>query len=187
MFSILPLVVIALAGCGLTRKRVAPAAASRSAMDQALTGMSLKQLDEANLVLKVAFNKSLESWQGGSDDIVAGCKITGKEAENGLSVIKPWHERAIDAEAERLRQNPKSYRVPVDEENCERDCSCGLGLKIFEKAGLDHQSHSKMKDFKRTRSRLEAKAELITSERAEICSESATWICTSDFLKALKP
>lgn len=187
MVAMLPFLLTALAGCGLARKRVEPAVASKTALEQALSGMSLKQLDEANLVLRVAFNKSLESWQGGSDDIVAGCKITGKEAENGLTALNTWLDRAIDAEAQRLQQNPKSYRVPVDEEYCERDCSCGLGLKILDKAGLDDQSHSKMKEFKRTRSRLEAKAELITSERAEICSESATWVCTSDFLKALKP
>jgi hypothetical protein len=174
-------------GCGLARKRVDPALAAKTSLDRALSTMSLKQLDEASLVMKVAFNKSLESWQGSGDDITAGCKITGKEAESGLAALAPWLSRAYIAEADRLIKNPKSYRVPVNDDTCEHDCSCELGLKILDRAELDEQSHSKVKEFKQIRSRLEAKSELITSERAEICSESATWICTSDFLKALRP
>ena len=162
-------------------------AAARSALDQTLAGMSLKQLDESYLVLKVAYNKSLESWQGGSDDVVAGCKITGKEAEAGLAALRPWLDKAVDIEAKRIADSPKSYRVPVDDESCEKDCTCGLGLRILGAAKLDDQSFAKVKEFKRLRGRLESKNELLSPERFEICADQATWICSSDFLKALKP
>lgn len=175
------------AGCGIFGKRTEQVVAPRSALDDSLSAMSLKQLDEANLVMKVAFAKSLESWQGGADDIVAGCKISGRQAEAGISAIASFLDRAVEVEARKLNEKPKEYRLPIEEETCERDCSCGLGLRVLGAAGIDEQSHSKVKELKRLRSRLEAKAELITSERSEICSETATWVCTSDFMKALKP
>lgn len=180
------ILMFGLSGCGSARKRTEPPVA-KSAIESSLAVMSLRKLDEAALVLKVAFNKSLESWQGGADDIVAGCRISGKDAERGLAIIGPRLENAVLEEAKRLVDSPKTYRLPIDEETCERDCSCGLALGILEKARLDEQSHSRVKEFKRIRARLEAKSELITSERAEICSDAATWICSSEFLKALKP
>lgn len=133
-----------------------------------------------------AFDKSLETWAGPSDDVVTGCKISGKEAENGLVALKPWLERRAGEEAKRAMDSPKNYQLPIDVESCERDCSCGLSLKILESANLDDQSYSKTKDLKRTRARLEAKSELMTSERAELCAEGSTWICGSDLMKALK-
>lgn len=155
-------------------------------LDRAMSELSLQQLNEAETVFRSAFDKSLESWQGAGDDSVLGCKITGREAETVLAALRPWIDLKSGEEAKRLLDSPKSYRLPVDVETCEQTCTCGLGLKIFESANLDNQSHQKVKEFKRQRTRLEAKSELLTTDRAEICAEAATWVCKSDLLKALR-
>ncbi len=176
--------VIAMSACSTkpTRDEAAPVV---SQLDKILAELSLKELDQAALVFRVAYDKSLESWQGAGDQLVAGCKITGEKAENGLAEIRPWLERRASEEARRVVEAPKTYRLPIDEEACSNDCSCALGLRVLEAAELDKQSHSKVKDLKKLRAKLESKVELISSERAEFCTESMTWICTSDLLKNL--
>ena len=161
--------------------------AKDAALDRALSELSLVRLGEAENAFRVAYDKSLESWQGGADDdAVSGCKISGPEAERALSAIRPWLTQRAREEASRLNDSPRNYRLPMDVESCDADCTCGLGLKVLEEAKLDEQSHQKVKDLKRTRVRLEAKEELLTRSRAELCAEGATWICKSDVLKALK-
>ena len=177
--------VLVFASCSLTSKK-ADVEVDPSAVDGALGGLSLLQLHEAGLVFKVAFEKSMDSWQGPIDDAVPGCKITGVEAENGIAALKPWLDRRTKEEAEKLLSSPKGHKLPVSSETCEQDCSCGLGAQILSAANLDGERHSRVKDLKRLRTRFEAKAELLTNERAELCAEGAKWICTSDFLKSLK-
>lgn len=177
-------------GCSALSKRneaKSSAPAPAQALDRAISELSLQQLGEAETVFRAAFDKSLESWQGAGDDSVLGCKITGREAETALSAMRPWIDLKLGEEAKRLLDSPKSYQLPVDVETCEQACTCGLGIKIFESANLDNQSHQKVKEFKRLRTRLEAKSELLTADRAEICAEAATWICKSELLKALRP
>ena len=168
-------------------EKVVDPAVKRDAMEQSLSELSLVKLDQANLVFRVAFEKSLDTWQGPGDDVVPGCKITGKEGENGLAAIKPWLDRRAYEEAKRALDAPKSYTLPIDVENCERDCTCALGLKILDTAELDSQSHQKVKELKKLRTRLEAKSELMTRDRADLCAEGSTWICSSELLKSLQP
>ncbi len=155
-------------------------------LEETLSRLSLRELDQAALVFRVAFDKSLESWQGPGDLVVAGCSIPGGLAENGLAEVRPWLDRRATEEARRVVEAPKTYKLPIDEENCAKDCSCGLGLRILEAAELDKQSHSRVKDLKRLRTTLESRAELISSERAEFCTESLTWVCSSELLKQLR-
>lgn len=155
-------------------------------LDKALSALSLKALDQAALVFRVAYDKSLESWQGAGEQTVAGCRISGELAEKGLAEIRPWLDRRAAEEAERLLEAPKLYKWDTSSDTCDQNCSCGLGLRILEAAKLDSRSHAKMKDLKKYRARLEAKSELISAERAEFCTESITWICGSDLLKALR-
>lgn len=155
-------------------------------LEETLSRLSLRELDQAALVFRVAFDKSLESWQGPGDLVVAGCSIPGGLAENGLAEVRPWLDRRATEEARRVVEAPKAYKLPIDEENCAKDCSCGLGLRILEAAELDKQSHSRVKDLKRLRTTLESRAELISSERAEFCTESLTWVCFSELLKQLR-
>lgn len=154
-----------------------------TAMEKTLAELSLKQLDQAALFFRVAFDNSLESWQGAGDQLLAGCKVSGEKAENALAEIRPWLDRRAGEEARRVVEAPKTYRLPIDEEACAQDCSCGLGLRVLEAAELEKQSHSRVKDLKKLRSKLEAKVELISAERAEFCAETMTWICTSGLLK----
>ena len=160
--------------------------AKASALDKAISELSLAQLSEAETVFRVAYDKSLESWQGAGDDLIPGCKIGGPDAEKALAALRPWVNKRAREEAARLNDSPRSYQLPINVDSCDSDCSCGFGLKILEEARLDEQSHQKVKDFKKSRVRLEAKSELLTGARAELCAESATWICKSDVLKALK-
>lgn len=157
-----------------------------SPLDVTLGGLSLLQLHEASLAFKVAYEKSMDSWQGPIDDAIPGCKISGFEAENGIAALKPWLAQRTKEEAEKLLSSPKSHTLPVNSETCEQDCSCELGVQILSAANLDGERHSRVKDLKRLRTRFEAKAELLTGERAELCAEGSKWICTSDFLKSLK-
>jgi hypothetical protein len=177
------LAVLVLA-CGCTtsapRQEAAPVA---TAMEKTLAELSLKQLDQAALFFRVAFDKSLESWQGAGDQMLAGCKVSGEKAENVLAEVRPWLDRRAGEEARRVVEAPKTYRLPIDEEACSQDCSCGLGLRVLEAAELEKQSHSRVKDLKKLRSKLKAKVELISAERAEYCAETMTWICTSGLLK----
>lgn len=173
-------------GCQSVDRAEKPERATGDTLETVLGRLSLKELDQAALVFRVAFDKSLESWQGPEDLIVAGCSIPGPLAENGLAEVRPWLERRASEEAKRVVEAPKTYRLPIDEENCVRDCSCGLGLRILEAADLESQPHSRVKDLKRLRSTLESRAELVSSERAEFCTESMTWICSSDLLKLLR-
>lgn len=152
-------------------------------MEKTLAELSLKQLDQAALFFRVAFDKSLESWQGAGDQMLAGCKVPGEKAENALAEIRPWLDRRAGEEARRVVEAPKTYRLPIDEDACAQDCSCGLGLRVLEAAELEKQSHSRVKDLKNLRSKLEAKVELISAERAEFCAETMTWICSSGLLK----
>lgn len=161
-------------------------ASETSSIDTALSSLSVVQLHEASLAFKVAYEKSMDSWQGPIDDAIPGCKISGTEAENGIAAVKPWLERRTKEEAQKLLSSPKSYSIPVNSETCEQDCSCGLGVQIMSAANLDGERHSRVKDLKRLRTRFEAKAELLTTARAELCTEGAKWICQSDFLKSLK-
>lgn len=160
--------------------------AKASALDKAVSELSLSQLSEAETVFRVAYDKSLESWQGAGDDVVPGCKISGSQAERALEALRPWVAKRTKDEAARLGDSPRSYQLPINVESCDTDCSCGIGLRILEEARLDEYSHQKVKELKRMRLRLEAKSELLTGARAELCAESATWICKSDVLKALK-
>lgn len=159
---------------------------AEDALEVVLSRLSLKELDQAALVFRVAFDKSLESWQGPDDLVVAGCAISGALAENGLAEVRPWLDRRTEEEAKRVAEAPKTYKLPIDEENCTKDCSCGLGLRILEAADLDKQSHSRVKDLKRLRATLESRAELISAERAEFCTETLTWVCSSELLKQLR-
>ena len=183
------LIAGSLGACSLFKRR-APLkpdpVAAKSALDSALSRLSIQELFQAALVFRVAFDKANDSWHGADDDAVHGCKITGKEAEAALSALAPWMDKRARDEAERLENAPKSYRPPADAETCDRDCSCALGIRIFEFAKLDDQPHARVKDLKRMRTRFEAQSELLTGDRAEICAEAATWICQSDVLKALK-
>lgn len=154
-----------------------------SGMEKTLAELSLKQLDQAALFFRVAFDKSLESWQGAGDQMLAGCKVSGEKAENALAEIRPWLDRRAAEEARRVVEAPKTYRLPIDEEACSQDCSCSLGLRVLEAAELEKQAHSRVKDLKKLRSKLEAKVELVSAERAEFCAETMTWICTSNLLK----
>ena len=190
-FALIVVVAAEVSGCSFLSKRsngaVKPdAATAQTAVDRAAEELSLKQLDQAMLVFRVAFEKANDTWQGAGDDTVPGCKIISKDAENGLAAVKPWLDRRVREEGERAGDNPKIYRVPIDEETCDRDCTCGLGVKILEAAQLDKQSHAQVKDLKRLRTRFEAKSELLTNERAELCAENATWVCKSDLLKTLR-
>lgn len=178
-----------LAGCSFVTKRSVPKpdpSVAQTALDQSMSQLSLQQLYDAALVFRVAFDRSNDSWHGPEDDVPSGCKISSKEAENGLAALKPWIEKRTSEEAERLERSPKSYRPPVDAETCDRNCSCIIGIKIFEAAKLDDYAHAKVKELKRLRTRFEAQGELLTNERSEICAEAATWICRSEMLKALK-
>lgn len=193
--SIITLIVLpallSLPACSYLSKRSQSSAenspeAKASALDKAISELSLTQLSEAETVFRVAYDKSLESWQGAGDDLIPGCKIGGPEAEKALAALRPWVTKRAKDEANRLNDSPRSYQLPINAESCDADCSCGFGLKILEEARLDEQSHQKVKEFKKARVRLEAKSELLTGARAELCAESATWICKSDVLKALK-
>jgi hypothetical protein len=173
-------------GCQSTERSNRPERTMVDALEAELGRLSLKELDQAALVFRVAFDKSLESWQGPEDLIVAGCSIPGPIAENGLVEVRPWLERRASEEAKRVVEAPKTYQLPIDEGNCAQSCSCGLGLRILEAANLEGQPHSRVKDLKRLRSTLESRAELVSSERAEFCTESMTWICSSELLKLLR-
>ena len=174
------LLLVSACSTSAPRQEAAPAA---TAMEKTLAELSLKQLDQAALFFRVAFDKSLESWQGAGDQVLAGCKVSGEKAENALAEIRPWLDRRAAEEARRVVEAPKTYRLPIDEEACSQDCSCGLGLRVLEAAELEKQSHSRVKDLKKLRSKLEAKVELISAERAEFCAETMTWICTSNLVK----
>lgn len=189
--ALLLTMAMVLSGCSYLSKRSQSVSenspeAKASALDRAISELSLAQLSEAETVFRVAYDKSLESWQGAGEDAVPGCKIGGPEAEKALAALRPWVTRRAREEATRLNDSPRAYQLPINVESCDADCSCGFGLKILEEARLDEQSHQKVKDLKRSRARLEAKSELLTGARAELCAESATWICKSDVLKALK-
>ncbi|MDX9730238.1 MAG: hypothetical protein RBT63_00570 [Bdellovibrionales bacterium] len=185
-FYMLIAVTVALTACSSKGPKEVSPEELESALDRAASRLSLQELDQAALVFRVAFDKALDSWGGPTDQAVPGCRITGKEAENGLAAIRPWRDRRALEQAELLLASPKSYKLPVNVETCERDCSCSVGLAVYEAAELDKKSHAKVRELKRMRSRLEAKSELISSERAELCAEGVTWICQSDLLKALK-
>lgn len=183
--GLLLLLLVALSGCSSTPGKLATDQ-SPTSIDAALAKLSLPELEEAALVFKVAFEKSTDSWQGPIDEAVPGCKINALDAENGIAALKPWLVRRSDEEAKKLLSSPKTHQLPVASDGCEQSCTCGLGARILAAANLENESHSKVKDLKRLRARFEAKAELMTSERAELCSEGAKWICSSDLLKAIK-
>jgi hypothetical protein len=188
-FMMSAVLVLSLAGCSMFKGREdspADPRAGKTTLDQAMGELSMAKLDQASLVFRVAFEKSRDAWQGPGEDVVPGCKISGKEAENGLAAVKPWLERRANEEAKRAIDGPKAYQLPINVETCERDCSCELGLKILEAADLDSQSYQKVKELKRLRTRLEAKSELMTRDRAELCAEGSTWICSSEVLNALR-
>lgn len=166
---------------------VTDAGSKQSAVDQAFSRLSLVKLDQAALVFRVAFDKSLDAWQGPVDDAVPGCRISGRDAESGIAAVNPWLDLRAGEEAKKALAAPKSYKFPVDVETCERDCTCGLGVKILNAANLDGQNKPRAKELKKLRTRFEAKSELMTHDRAELCAEGATWICTSEVLKALQP
>lgn len=168
--------------CSTSAPRQEPAPVA-TPLEKTLAELSLKQLDQAALFFRVAFDKSLESWQGAGEQTLAGCKVSGEKAENALAEIRPWLDRRAAEEALRVGEAPKTYRLPIDEETCSQDCSCGLGLRVLEAAELEKQRHSRVKDLKKLRSKLEAKVELISAERAEFCAETMTWICTSGLLR----
>jgi len=178
--SIALLIMVSACSTSAPRQEAAPPV---SAIEKTLAELSLKQLDQAALFFRVAFDKSLESWQGAGDQVLAGCKVSGEKAENALAEIRPWLDRRASEEARRVVEAPKTYRLPIDEEACSQDCSCSLGLRVLEAAELERQSHSRVKDLKKLRAKLEAKVELISAERAEFCAEAMTWICSSDLLK----
>ena len=159
---------------------------AEDALEVVLSRLSLKELDQAALVFRVAFDKSLESWQGPDDLVVAGGGRFRGLAENGLGGGRSGPDRRPEGRAKGVAEAPKTYKLPIDEENCTKDCSCGLGLRILEAADLDKQSHSRVKDLKRLRATLESRAELISAERAEFCTESLTWVCSSELLKQLR-
>lgn len=160
--------------------------ASEGALDRALSHLTVKELDQAALVFRVAYDKSLETWQGPSDLIVAGCTIGGNLAEKGLSVIRPWLDQRVEEEARRISESVKEIELPIDRANCTSNCSCGLGLRILEAPVLEGKPLSRSQRFKKLRRSLEAQAELITAERAEYCTESMNWVCESPLLKELK-
>ena len=157
-----------------------------TALELVVSKMTMVDLERATLVFKVAFEKASDSWQGTDDDAVPGCKITGREAEAALEALNPLMVQRVQDEAKKLLSSPKGYRFPTDVGSCERDCSCTLNLRILQAAKIDDLSPSKAKNLKRLRAQYEAKNELLTSERAEICAESAAWICSSELLKVLK-
>ncbi|MBL7689429.1 MAG: hypothetical protein JNJ49_15440 [Bdellovibrionaceae bacterium] len=186
-FSILLLLsmIAALTACsGATKKKEADIPST--SIDAAASKLSLGELEAAALALRVAFDRSVDTWQGSTDQAIPGCHIPGEVAERGLQELRPWIDRRAAEEAKKLLANPKNYRLPINEESCAADCTCGVGLRVLEAAKLDELSHSKMKDWKRVRAQLEAKAELQTSERSELCAEGITWICKSDLLSAIK-
>ena len=86
----------------------------------------------------------------------------------------------------KLLAGPQTYRLPINDQNCANDCTCGVGLRVLEAAKIDEQTSSRFKEWKRLRAQLEAKAELQTSDRSEICAEGLTWVCKSELLSALK-
>ena len=175
-------VLTACGGAGKKKEAEIPA----TSIDTAASKLSLGELEAAALAFRVAFDRSVDTWQGSTDQAIPGCHINGEVAERGLQELRPWIDRRAAEEAKKLLASPKNYRLPIAEESCAADCTCGVGLRILEAAKIDEQSHSKMKDWKRVRAQLEAKAELQTSERSELCAEGITWICKSELLSAVK-
>ncbi len=155
-------------------------------LESVLSRLTLRELDQAALVFRVAFDRSLESWQTPDSRLIAGCSLNGALAEEGLLEVRPWLERRASEEAKRLLAAPRNYQLLVDEKTCLQDCSCSLGLRILEAAELEKQPSSKVKNWKRLKSTLEAKSELLSSQRAEFCADSTTWICSSELLNLLR-
>lgn len=185
--KLLPLLLPLLLSISCTSTKVKSNAGGQDApVSNVISSYTLDQLEQAALVFRVAYERSLESWQGVGDQAVPGCTISGVEAENGLNLIRPWIERKSEDEAKRLLDSPKKYKFAVNERTCDRDCSCNGPLHIFEAAKLEAYSHSKVKTLKALRAQFEATAELMSRERVDLCAEAATWVCASDLLKTVK-
>lgn len=164
------------AGCAHTPSP-AEEKSNPSALEAEADKLSLSQLDGTMLALQVAVKQSLETWRGPSDEAISGCSISGDRAEQLITALQPLLDRKTRAEGERLVGNPKSYRLPLNDENCDRECSCALGLRILDSARLDERTSAAFRPWKKMRAKLEAKAELQSTERSELCVESMTWVC----------
>lgn len=189
-FLVLATVIGALAsslqiGCS-SRDKKQPETARQSLPKEVVNDLSLAKLEQAALAFKVAHEHSNESWQGPVDQAVPGCSISGKEAETGLELLQPWLQAKAEEEAKKLLRDLGTYRLGFDAETCDRDCSCSVGLRVLAAADLESLSRTKAKPLKQLRVQLEAKSELISRERAELCVDGVTWLCQSDLLRAVR-
>lgn len=182
---LLSAMITGLAGCAGGGKK-SDGEVVESSLDSAASKLTLVQLEEAALAFRVAFDRSLDSWQTTGEQAISGCHIKGDVAERGLRALRPWIDRRASEEAKKLLAGPQTYRLPINDQNCANDCTCGVALRVLEAAKIDEQTSSRFKEWKRLRAQLEAKAELQTSDRSEICAEGLTWVCKSELLSALK-
>jgi hypothetical protein len=153
--------------------------------DTVLQPLSYLQLNAAANVFRVAFDRSLDSWQGAVDEAGLKCAISGPMAERALAALRPWLDQRAAEEATKLTDNPQSYKMPASAESCARDCSCVASLRILEAVPEDNWKKSSFKNWRKIRQRLEQLAEVESPEQVEICAESQNWLCTSELYKSL--
>lgn len=169
-----------------SRPIVAPAPKEAEGVPEtALRPLSYLQLNAAANVFRVAFDRSLDSWQNPTDTAGLKCAVSGAMAERGLAALRPWLDQRAAEEAVKLVDQPKSYKLPVGPDTCARDCSCVASLRILEAVPEDSWKKSNFKSWRKTRQRLEQLAEVESPDQVEICAESQNWICSSELYKSL--
>jgi len=173
--------MLALFSSCASRPIVAPPAQEIEGVpDSALKPLSYLQLNAAANVFRVAFDRSLDSWQGAVDEAGLKCRISGAMAERALAALRPWLDQRASEEAGRMIDEPQTYKLPATVETCARDCSCVAALRVLEAVTEEQWKKSSFKNWRKTRQRLEQLAELESQEQVEICAESQNRICTSE-------
>lgn len=177
--------IVSFAACASKPIVAPPPKEVEGVSDTVLQPLSYLQLHAAANVFRVAFDRSLDSWQGAVDEAGLKCSISGPMAERALAALRPWLDQRAAEEATKLTDNPQSYKLPANAENCARDCSCVASLRILEAVPEDNWKKSNFKNWRKLRQRLEQLAEVESPEQVEICAESQNWICTSELYKSL--
>ncbi|HRK08359.1 MAG TPA: hypothetical protein PLZ57_11365 [Pseudobdellovibrionaceae bacterium] len=177
--------IVSVAACASKPIVAPPPKEVEGVPDTVLQPLTYLQLNAAANVFRVAFDRSLDSWQGAVDEAGLKCAISGPMAERALAALRPWLDQRAAEEATKLTDNPQSYKLPASTESCARDCSCVASLRILEAVPEDNWKKSSFKNWRKTRQRLEQLAEVESPEQVEICAESQNWICSSELYKSL--
>jgi hypothetical protein len=113
--------------------------------DTVLQPLSYLQLNAAANVFRVAFDRSLDSWQGAVDEAGLKCAISGPMAERALAALRPWLDQRAAEEATKLTDNPQSYKMPASAwPRCEfsKPCLKIIGKNRVSKTGVRFVSAS---------------------------------------------